>query len=246
MKTHTLQSTKCYNFCTLGPSRGTNMPDTYIPSALGPFDEFADNFLQQVQSDPAAFGLTPAQATELATSYASFTAQRAAYNAAKSALDGASEAQSQGRADLTTLLRTLAQLIQNRADTTDEQRRELRLPIRKDGPTPVPAPASMPTLRVEVERGGRHELIFSDANTPNSDRKPDGVMGCEIHEWVGADAPTDYAAWPLVGIDTHNPYLRIHSAAQTGQDAVYVGRWLNAKGEPGPWGQPTSAQTVTR
>ncbi len=222
------------------------MPDTYIPSALGPFDEFAQNFVEQTQNDPAAFGLTTAQSGELATSYASFTAQRGAYNSAKSALDGASIAQSEGRADLTTLLRALAQQIQNRAETSDEQRRELRLPIRKDGPTPVPPPASMPVLRVEVERGGRHEIIFSDAATPTSERKPEGVMGCEIHEWLGADAPADYASWPLVGIDTHNPYVRLHAPAQAGQEASYVGRWLNAKGEPGPWGQPTASQTVTR
>ena len=222
------------------------MSSDYIPQPLGPFDEFAQNFLEQIQSDPTAFGLTPAQATELATSYASFSAQRGAYNSAKSALDGASEAQSQGRADLTAILRMLAQFIQNRAETTDEQRRVLRLPIRKDGPTPVPPPASTPELRVNVERGGRHEIMFSDAATPNSDRKPDGVMGCEIHEWVGAGAPTDYEMWPLVGVDTHNPYLRLHPADQSGQDVSYVGRWLNAKGQPGPWGPQTAPQTVTR
>ena len=225
------------------------MPNNYIPDGLGPFDEFAKNFLDQIESDPAAFGLAPAQASELSTAYATFTAQRGAYNAAKSALDGASEAQIRAREALTQMLRTLAQGIQNRAQTTDEQRRELRLPIHKDGPTPVPAPASMPELRVEVERGGRHEIVFSDAGIPNSDRKPDGVMGCEVHEWVGAPgttAPDDYALWPLVGIDTHNPYLRIHPAAHVGQEAMYVGRWLNAKGEPGPWGQPCAPQTVTR
>ncbi len=222
------------------------MADDYIPYKLGPFDEFAQNFLEQIQSAPADFGLTSAQATELSTSYAGFTAQRGAYNAAKSALDGASTAQSQARDALTVILRALAQDIQNRAETTDEQRRELRLPIRKDGPTPIPPPASMPELRVEVERGGRHQLMFSDAATPNSDRKPADVMGCEIHEWVGPGAPADYASWPLVGIDTHNPYLRLHPPAQAGSEVIYVGRWLNAKGEPGPWGQPTAPQTITR
>ena len=225
------------------------MPDTYIPSALGPFDEFAQNFLEQIQAAPTTFGLTSAQATELSTSYASFTAQRGAYNSAKSALDGASEAQSQAREALTQILRTLAQAVQNRAETTDEQRRELRLPIRKDGPTPIPPPASMPDLRVEVERGGRHEIIFSDAATPDRKRKPADVMGCEIHEFIltaGQSAPPDYASWPLVGIDTHNPYLRTHPPEDAGKEVVYVGRWLNAKGEPGPWGQPTAPQTVTR
>ncbi len=222
------------------------MADDYIPDALGPFDEFSENFVDKVQDDPAALGLTPAQATELSSSYAVFTAQRGTYNSAKSALDGASTAQSEARESLTALLRTLAQAVQNRKETTDEQRRELRLPIHKDGPTPIPPPASMPELRVEVERGGRHEILFSDVATPNSTRKPADVMGCEIHEWVGPNAPADFASWPLVGIDTHNPYLRIHPPEHVGQEVVYVGRWLNAKGEPGPWGQPCAPQTVTR
>lgn len=147
---------------------------------------------------------------------------------------------------MTGVLRDLGQKVQDRTETTDAQRRELRLPIHKEGRAPIPAPASMPQLRVEIERGGRHEIVFSDVATPNSDRKPDNVMGCEIHEWVGEGASDDYASWPLVGIDTHNPYLRIHPPAQVGQEVVYVGRWLNAKGEPGPWGQPSSPQTVTR
>ena len=225
------------------------MPDKYIPQALGPFQEYTANFIRVVSAAPTDFGLTTAKVTPLSDSFAAYNAKRDAYNNAKSVLDGAAKGQEDARDDTIVVLREVAQFIQTRKETTDEQRGELHLPIHKDGRTPVPPPASIPNLRVEVERGGRHEVVFSDAATPDRDRKPEGVMGCEIHEFIlepGATAPSDYASWPLVGIDTHNPYLRIHPPEHVGKDAIYVGRWLNAKGEPGPWGQSSAPQTVTR
>lgn len=36
------------------------MPD-YIPSGLGPFDEFAQNFVEIITNDPTSFGLTTDQ-----------------------------------------------------------------------------------------------------------------------------------------------------------------------------------------
>ena len=225
------------------------MSNNYIPDSLGPFQEFTTNFVTIASDDPEALGLTMAGVATLSSSFANFLAKRRTYNDAKSTLDGLATAQNEARDATIVLLREAAQTVQNRKATTDEQRRQLRLPIRKEGQTPIPPPATLPSLRVEVERGGRHEIIFSDDAIPNSDRKPSDVMGCEIHEWVlspGQSAPDDYASWPLVGIDTHNPYLRMHPPKDAGKEVVYVGRWLNAKGEPGPWGQPTAPQTIAR
>ena len=39
----------------------------------------------------------------------------------------------------------------------------------------------------------------------------------------------------FLGLDTRTPYLAEYGGADGGKPAHYMARWVNAKGEKGPW-----------
>jgi hypothetical protein len=67
------------------------------------------------------------------------------------------------------------------------------------------------------------------------------VAGCEIWGKVGSPAPTDISQMAYVATDSGTPYLAEYTGAQAGQMACYWLRWINTRGEKGPWSEPVSA-----
>jgi hypothetical protein len=90
----------------------------------------------------------------------------------------------------------------------------------------------------------RHTVSFTDETTPSSKAKPDGVMGCEIWVKVGKQQPTDPSQLQFLGTDTRTPYVAEYGGGEAGKAAHYMLRWVNTKGEQGPWSQTVSA-TIT-
>jgi len=70
--------------------------------------------------------------------------------------------------------------------------------------------------------------------------KPSGVQSAEIWYLVGPTPPTDPAQCRFAALDTATPYLLQHDPADGGKLAHYLLRWVNSRGEPGPW-----SETVT-
>jgi hypothetical protein len=67
---------------------------------------------------------------------------------------------------------------------------------------------------------------------------PAGAASCEIRQQVaaaGAAAPTDPDTMPSLAIDTKTPYRADLDPADTGKTAYYALRWVNTRGNPGPW-----------
>lgn len=69
-------------------------------------------------------------------------------------------------------------------------------------------------------------------------------MGAELWVKIGDPAPTDPSELKFLGLDTQSPYVAHYSGEDAGKIAHYMLRWVNSKGEPGPWSQTVSA-TIT-
>jgi hypothetical protein len=88
-------------------------------------------------------------------------------------------------------------------------------------------------------------------STPTRRARPAGVLGAEV--WVklvalpSADqpAPTDPARDPrsftFLTMTTKPIFRAEFKAGEGGKTAVYMARWINTRGEKGPWSEITTA-----
>jgi len=74
--------------------------------------------------------------------------------------------------------------------------------------------------------------------------KPKGVQFCAIFLMIGTAPPTSASQLHQIASDSKTPYSFEFEPADAGKTAYYWVRWVNTKGEPGPWGVMVSA-TIT-
>ena len=86
-----------------------------------------------------------------------------------------------------------------------------------------------------------HKIEFRDESTPTSRAKPAGVAGCELYLFIGTTAPTGPEAMHLQAVDKSTPYLMEFDSADAGKTAFWAMRWVNTRGEHGPWSATVSA-----
>ncbi|PYS81018.1 MAG: hypothetical protein DMF67_18305 [Acidobacteria bacterium] len=217
------------------------MPD-YIPDSDADFDSWQQNLYGYVNSHLSEIGLTAADLTPLAAAQTTWRDAFGAHVTAQSAAQGARQSKDAARADLETQTRNFVRRVQGMPSTTDEIRASMGLPVRKEK-APTPVPSTRPVASVETDHRLRHTINFIDELTPGSKGKPDGVAGCEIWMKVG-EAPAGPSQVTYLGTDTRTPYLVEHDETDAGKTAYYMLRWVNAKGEQGPWSHTVSA-TIT-
>ena len=99
-------------------------------------------------------------------------------------------------------------------------------------------------------RPQRHTIEFSDENTPTRKAKPAGVMGAEFFRAAtvrkrfpcgDGPPPVDPGELTFLAVDTRTPYMTEFDGADGNKMAHYMLRWLNSKGQAGPWSQTVSA-----
>lgn len=86
-----------------------------------------------------------------------------------------------------------------------------------------------------------HTVSYSDITTPTRRARPEVVSACEIYVAVGAVPPTDPKQYRFVGLSTRTPEVVTFESEDGGKTANYLLRWVNTKGEAGPWSQVISA-----
>jgi hypothetical protein len=80
--------------------------------------------------------------------------------------------------------------------------------------------------------------------TPTKKAKAAGVMGAEIWVKAGDILPTGRSELTFLGLDINLPDMGKYTGAQTGKKAHHMPRWVNTRGDKGPWGETASA-TIT-
>ena len=71
--------------------------------------------------------------------------------------------------------------------------------------------------------------------------KPAGVDCCELWLYIGTTAPAGPDAMHLQGVDNSTPYLMEFDSADASKTAYWALRWVNTRGEHGPWSATVSA-----
>ncbi len=77
-----------------------------------------------------------------------------------------------------------------------------------------------------------------------------GVIGAELIRAapvrnrvlvVDGPPPVDPGELAFLAVDTRAPYTRDYAGAQGGKPAHYMLRWVNSRGETGPWSETATA-----
>lgn len=220
------------------------MANDFIPRADADLISWVSNFLDYANANSATLGIRAADITALQNTTTDFQTDFANNNAAQASAQAARQKKDDSREPLVALARSLVRQIQATASVTDSQRQSLGLNIKSTTRTAVGEPTTRPVATVDTSQRLRHVISFTDEETPGSRAKPAGTMGCEIWVKVGPTPPVDPSECHYLATDTATPYTVEYDGADAGKIAHYMLRWVNTRGERGPWSQTVSA-TIT-
>lgn len=215
------------------------MSDDYVPDPDDEFDPFARiKFGPYFNTNFAALGFTAAENTALQTALSNWGYSWTAFTNAEAAFNAAMPDKDAKRAVAEGLLRKYSMRMQTNTAVTDSQRAALGITVRKTSKTPSAVPTTVPVLdRADTSTRCILRLFYSDQTTPDSTAKPPGVQACEIREQIGGTAPTDPNAMAFGGMQTRAPFRANFDAPDAGKHVWFAFRWMNTRGQFGPWSQ---------
>jgi hypothetical protein len=126
---------------------------------------------------------------------------------------------------------------------TDGDRERLQIRVHTGARTPVGIPGTFPVGSIDASTNQRHKISVVDSETKKKG-KPAGVHGFEIWRKVGGDPPTDDKDYTYVVTDTRSPHTIEYGLADIGKKVYYRFRWVNSKGQAGPWSNLVSAIVI--
>jgi hypothetical protein len=213
----------------------------YVPGSDPDFNTWQANHLDYLNANLTALGLQQTDLTALLAAQTAWAAAYTAHVAAQASAQGASQTKRAAREAFERLLRAMTQRLQAQPGVSDAHRAGMGISIRETGRTSVGAPETRPVATIDTSQRLRHMINFSDETTPTRRAKPEGVIGCQIWVKVGEAAPIDPSELRFLAMDTATPYMASYDGADGGKVAHYMLRWVNRKGETGPWSQTVSA-----
>jgi len=213
----------------------------YIPAKDSAYDNWLNNFQTVIAADPSAYGLS---STDASTITAAYTAWHAAYLLVTSPSTKTSStvaAKNTQRASSLITARTYAQIIQNNAGVTDENKAAAGLTVRATGRTPIPTPTNVPILGLIVQTTGVAQINYKNSANPTSKQKPYGSIQVQ-YAWSIAPTAPDPDANDGTGIATKAPFLFTTPVGAVGKTIYLWARFMTRRGLVGPW---STAITLT-
>jgi len=142
-------------------------------------------------------------------------------------------------------LRTfVAQWLASNSKVSNSDRERMGLTVKSGTRTPVQVPTTVPVGAIDFSVLRQHTISYSDEATPRSKAKPAGVHGCEIWMKIDGVVPVDASELSYVATDTSSPYTVNFEGRYAGKPVYYWLRWVNNRGEHGPWGSTISAMVA--
>jgi hypothetical protein len=210
------------------------MADDLPGDAAGLIAE-AENFISVTTANPAHFGLTAAQITNLTNQTGTTDNALTDRNSAENAFRASVATFKEKLRELEKLLRQLRQIVQANPATTDADRAALHLATGEGGGDGSNALEFAPLLLVEPSGTHLHRVrFFMQGENSNSTRKPSGALGAKIYLKTDGAASTDLKEYQLIAMDTKSPYDYTHNPANAGKTAHYIAVWTTKDEEDSP------------
>lgn len=209
-----------------------------IPSPDDQFTPFAATFMAWITPNGTAHGLTSGQISEITGYSDTWGPTLASFHAAETAFHSATQDKDATRAPFEAMIRELMAILQKNPNTTDPDRVAFGGTVPKGTRTPVPPPSTTPlATEISAPERGVLSILLADSATPLKRSKPAGAVSADTRQQIGGTAPTDPAMMPALPPATRSPYRVQYDNADVGKTVYLAFRWLNGKGEAGPWSQ---------
>lgn len=217
------------------------MSTRFLPTRESDLNTWLGNFSAKISASPASYGLKPGDAAVIAAAVAAWDL---AYETAASPATRTRPAVAAKRGQKKTVVgvvRGYAGMVRSNDAVSDELKINLGLRLRARRGAPVPVPETFPALSVHRIDTGVHQLRAVRAGLAPGAGKPGGAAALMVFRAVGQGPARTPGEAQFLTLVTRTTLTSTFEHAQRGQTATYFARWVNTKGQPGPWSLAMSA-----
>ncbi|MDQ3798183.1 MAG: hypothetical protein M3384_01925 [Acidobacteriota bacterium] len=182
----------------------------------------------------ASYGLTAAMTAALKAELDGFEDDLATLEGLETSLSAAFGAKSNRRKKIIELARKFMALIRGTIGNDPDKLGTVNLDALDETRTKSGAPTGVPFALIDLGKL-RHTINFRDAATPDSEKKPAGILGAEIWYKIGGSPPVDNKECEFLALDTATPYVATFDGADVGKTVYYLLRWQSKNGDKGDW-----------
>lgn len=216
----------------------------YLPSPDAAFNNWQINFVNYLQNHPNNLDLDDEELAKLLAAQSQWETAYEGHLNAQSVAQSACQAKEDSRKAWEQEIRSQVRKLQSSDKVTNADRAALGITVPSDSRSSAGVPSSRPIVIVAESKPLSHTLHFFDENTPNRRAKPTGVMGAEVWVKVSDTPPKGSDDLQFLGLDTRTPYVSAFEDEDAGKTAYYRLRWVNRKGDQGPWSDVVSASIL--
>ncbi len=206
---------------------------------------WSTNFSARATADPGSYGLWSEQASQYAGLHALFIS---AYEALISARANGvwsrvqTAAAATAKANLLRFARELYAFVQANTSVSDAKKIEIGVTPRSGGSTPVPPPGVRPGVDPVSAVGHTVTINIHDSDSSAKRGKPAGAQAAWVYTFIGAEYPSDPAAWTFHGSTTKAKFDIVFPSTLPAGTQVWIrAAWINAKQQAGPMSAPITA-----
>jgi hypothetical protein len=213
----------------------------YIPGADDAFDMLQTNIMNTVSTKVIPWQIQQSLISDLSVLATRWTTAYTAYRNTALRTPAVTQEKNDARKAYVSALRNFiqGQLMRN-VKVTDADRRAMGLPVYDRTPTTPGVPTSRPETEVDFSQMAQHVIHVRDDET-KSTAKPEHVAGFELWRKIGGDTTPSFEEMQLVEQVPRSPHALTYTYADRGKNVWYLTRWVNTRGEKGPWSEYVSA-----
>lgn len=212
------------------------MPSSYIPAKDKSLYVWAENFSNLITANPTDYGLASGDATTIAASVLAFTDAMDVVDNPVTKSKTTVEDKNLARSAMVLVLRQYAMQIVHNPAVSAALRDSLGLNPHTSYPTRVRAPQTAPELTVQpagnLGISVRYHVVGSGVR---SKAKAEGARACQLFCRVSATPVVNTDGMFLAATLTKIPAYIPFSQQFGGQQAYFAARWINERGEAGPY-----------
>ncbi|MDR3651755.1 MAG: hypothetical protein P4L34_02140 [Paludibacter sp.] len=217
----------------------------YLPSSDPEFDLWQDTFVKTTKANQVIWVISAERQTALESKQSIWNTAFSKASNKQNRTSADVQAKNDARYDLEKEIRSFtSEFLTYNSLVSDSDRTLMGLTVKSGTRTASPVPTTSPLGMVDFSVRLQHILRLSDQATPQSKAKPAGVHGCEVWAKLGGDAPKDASELSYLGVSTTSSFTTSYEGKQANTMAYYWLRWVNTRGEHGPWSNTVSSIIV--